>query len=69
MINRPDLGNLSIGSIADVAIFSMTKGNFGFLDITGGKLTGTQKLVSELTMRAGKVVWDLNGMAATTQMK
>jgi dihydroorotase len=66
VINRPDLGNLSIGSEADVAIFSLTKGNFGFLDITGKKLTGTQKLVSELTLRAGKVVWDLNGMAATS---
>lgn len=69
VINRTDLGNLSIGSDADIAIFSLVKGNFGYLDITNEKLTGTQKLVAELTMRAGKVVWDLNGMAATTQMK
>jgi dihydroorotase len=60
---------MSIGSDADIAIFSLVKGNFGYLDITNEKLTGTQKLVAELTMRAGKVVWDLNGMAATTQMK
>ena len=69
VINRPDLGNLSIGTEADVAIFSLAKGNFGFLDITGEKLNGTQKLVAELTIRAGKVVWDLNGMAAATQLK
>lgn len=69
VINRPELGNLGVGTEADVAIFSMLKGNFGFLDITGEKLNGTQKLVSELTMRAGKVVWDLNGMAATSQRK
>jgi len=65
MINRPDLGNLDIGSEADVAVFSIVKGNFGFLDISGEKLKGTQKLVAELTIRAGKIVWDLNGIAAT----
>jgi dihydroorotase len=64
IINRPDLGNLSPGSEADVAIFSLSKGNYGFTDISGEKLKGTQKLVAELTIRAGKVVWDLNGMAA-----
>jgi len=65
MINRSDLGNLDIGSEADVAVFSIVKGNFGFLDISGEKLKGTQKLVAELTIRAGKIVWDLNGIAAT----
>jgi dihydroorotase len=69
VINRPELGNLSVGSEADIAIFSLAKGNFGFIDITGEKLNGTQKLVAELTMRAGKVVWDLNGMAATSVRK
>lgn len=65
MINRSDLGNLDIGSEADIAVFSMMKGDFGFLDISGEKLKGTQKLVAELTIRAGKIVWDLNGIAAT----
>ncbi len=65
MMNRPDLGNLDVGSEADIAVFSIMKGDFGFLDIKGEKLKGTQKLVAELTIRAGKVVWDLNGIAAT----
>jgi dihydroorotase len=69
IINRPELGNLSVGSVADVAVFSLIKGNFGFLDITGEKLNGTQKLVAELTIRAGRVVWDLNGIAATKEWK
>jgi dihydroorotase len=64
IIKRPELGNLSIGSEADVAIFSITKGDFGFLDISGEKMNGTQKFVAELTIRAGKIVWDLNGIAA-----
>ncbi|HBE43502.1 MAG TPA: amidohydrolase/deacetylase family metallohydrolase, partial [Bacteroidales bacterium] len=65
MINRPDLGNLDVGSEADVAVFSVENGDFGFLDISGEKLKGTQKLVAELTIRAGRIVWDLNGIAAT----
>jgi dihydroorotase len=69
VINRPELGNLSVGADADVAVFSLATGNFGFLDITGEKLNGTQKLIAELTLRAGKVVWDLNGMAATSVRK
>lgn len=65
MINRPELGNLSVGTEADVAIFSITKGSFGYLDIAGEKLKGTRKLVAEMTIRAGRIVWDLNGLAAT----
>ncbi len=64
MINRPELGNLSVGTEADVAVFSISKGDYGFIDIGTDKLKGTQKLVAELTIRAGKIVWDLNGMAA-----
>ena len=61
VINRPDLGNLSAGSVADVAVFSIRKGDFGFLDVRGKKLKGNQKLEAELTIRAGKIVWNLNG--------
>jgi dihydroorotase len=61
VINRPDLGNLSAGSVADVAVFSIRKGDFGFLDVRGKKLKGSQKLEAELTIRAGKIVWNLNG--------
>ena len=64
VIKRPDLGNLSVGSDADVAVFNVRKGDFGFLDVRGTKLKGTQKLEAELTIRAGKIVWDLNGISA-----
>ena len=63
VINRPDLGNLSIGSEADVAVFSLKKGDFGFTDVRRNTLKGTQKLDAELTIRAGKIVWDLNGVS------
>jgi len=61
-IQREELGNLSVGSPADVAVLRLENGNFGFTDIYGARLRGTQKLFCELTLRNGKVVYDLNGI-------
>ncbi len=63
VIDRPELGHLSVGTEADVAVFGLREGDFGFLDIRGERLQGNRKLETELTIRAGKVVWDLNGRA------
>ena len=63
-IKRPELGNLSVGAEADVTVLNLRKGDFGFLDIRKTKLKGTQKLEAELTIRAGRIVWDLNGISA-----
>jgi dihydroorotase len=64
VIKREDLGHLSVGAPADVAVLRLEKGKFGFLDQRGGRLDGTQKLGCELTLRDGAVVWDLNGLAS-----
>jgi dihydroorotase len=61
-IKREDLGNLSPGSVADVAVLRVEQGDFGYTDMYGARLKGNQKLVAELTLREGKVVWDLNGI-------
>ena len=61
-IQRPDLGHLSEGAEADVAILRLVQGKFGFVDAYGARLSGTQKLEAELTVRGGRVVWDLNGI-------
>ena len=63
-INRTDLGHLSEGAVADVAVFSLRQGDFGFLDVRKQKIKGERKLETQLTLREGKVVWDLNGIAA-----
>jgi dihydroorotase len=48
-----------------VTVFSVRNGNFGFLERAGGtKMSGNQKIEAELTLRAGKVMWDLNGISA-----
>lgn len=65
-LKRNDLGNLGEGEVADIAIFGIRQGNFGFLDASGTKLEGSRKLECELTIRAGKVVFDLNGMASNS---
>ncbi len=64
VIGKPDLGHLSVGAEADVAVFNLREGDFGFLDVRRLKIQGSRKLETELTIRAGKVVWDLNGLAA-----
>ena len=61
-IKREDLGNLSPGAVADIAVFTLEKGKFGFTDMNGARMRGTQKLTCELTLRDGKVVYDLNGI-------
>jgi len=65
VINRKELGSLSVGSEADVAVFTVRNGDFGFTDVSGTRIMGKQKLEAELTIRAGKIVWDLNGISAT----
>jgi len=63
VIHRENLGHISEEAIADVAIFSMRKGNFGFYDKTGYKMEGKEKLECEMTIMGGKIVYDLNGIA------
>ncbi len=63
-IKRTDLGHLSVGAVADVTILNLRKGDFGFIDTQGKKMMGDKKLECELTIRDGKVVYDLNGLAS-----
>lgn len=63
-IKRPLLGNLDPGGEADVTILRVERGNFGFVDSAGARKSGDKRIVCEMTLRAGKVVWDLNGHAS-----
>jgi len=63
-IRHEELGNLGIGSIADITILSQLNGNFGFVDAGGNRITDKHKLEAEMTIKAGKIVWDLNGLSA-----
>src|SRR5262249_38729222 len=63
LINRGDLGHLDVGAGADVTVLSLREGTFGFLDVRNVRLPARQRLECELTLREGRVVWDLNGRA------
>jgi dihydroorotase len=63
VIQHTDLGHLSVGAEADVSVFNIREGKFGYMDARGSVLNGTKKLEAELTLRAGKVAWDLNGLS------
>lgn len=63
-IKREDLGNLSVGSVADIAVLSIVSGKFGFVDSGNKRIEGDRKLEAEVTIRAGRIVWDLNGLSA-----
>jgi dihydroorotase len=65
LIGRPALGHLDVGGEADVTVLGMRKGSFGFADGTNVSIRATEKLECELTIRAGQVIWDLNGMTST----
>ena len=63
-IHHEELGHLTKGAVADIAVLRLARGEFGFVDSARLRLRGTQKLVGELTLRDGRVVWDLNGMSS-----
>lgn len=64
VISRTELGTLNIGGTADITVLKLENGEFGYMDIRRMKITGKQKIVTELTIRNGKIVWDLNGLSA-----
>lgn len=62
-IHHEELGNLSVGAIADVSVLRVAKGDFGFTDMYGARMSGNSKFECEMTIKDGKVVYDLNGIS------
>jgi len=65
IIQRPELGHLSEGAVADIAVWRLLEGEFGYRDAHDGRLTGRQRLLCEMTLREGRIVWDWNSRTAT----
>lgn len=63
-IKMPALGHLDQGAEADIAVLRVENGQFGFVDSAGAVNPGTQRIVAEMTVRKGRIVWDLNGRAS-----
>jgi dihydroorotase len=62
-IKHEDLGHLSVGAGADIAVLRLERGRFGLVDMYGARMDSTERLVCELTIRDGRIVYDLNGIS------
>jgi dihydroorotase len=62
-IGHPELGNLSVGAEADIAVFKLLHGKFGYVDCGYARMDGDKKLECAMTLRAGKVVYDPTGVS------
>jgi dihydroorotase len=62
-IRRPDLGTLSVGKEADVAVLEEFNGKFSYIDCGFARLDGTVKLMARMTVRAGRILYDPSGLS------
>ena len=62
-INHEELGHLSVGAIADVTVLNLREGKFGFYDVARFKKEGKNLLECEMTIKDGKIVYDLNALS------
>ena len=62
IIKHTELGHLTAGVEADIAIFSIRTGKFGLFDNRGNRMDTDKKLECEMTIRAGRIVYNLNGI-------
>jgi dihydroorotase len=62
-IHRPDLGSLTIGKDADIAVLELMKGRFGYIDCGVAKMDANVKLAARMTVRAGRIVFDPSGLS------
>jgi dihydroorotase len=60
IIHHEELGHLTVGAVADVAVLRLEKGEFHYRDADGGRISGTQRLYADMTIREGIVRWDVN---------
>jgi dihydroorotase len=62
-IHRPDLGTLSVGSEADIAVLEELHGHFGYIDCGYARMDGNVKLLPRMTIRAGRILYDPSGLS------
>lgn len=62
-INRPELGSLTVGGPADVAVFELVKGKFSFVDTSGGREYGDKLIRNIMTVAEGRIGFDPYGLS------
>jgi len=64
-IGHPELGSLSVGSVADISVWSLAEGEFAYRDEKDASIKARQRLVPEMTLKDGRIVWDFNSRSGT----
>jgi dihydroorotase len=62
-IHRPELGTLTVGKEADIAVLELSKGHFSYIDCGVARFDGNAKLTARMTIRAGRIVYDPSGLS------
>jgi dihydroorotase len=62
-IHRPELGTLSVGREADIAVLEELHGHFGYIDCGYARMEGTSQIVARMTIRAGRILYDPSGLS------
>ena len=64
-IRRPELGTLSVGKEADIAVLEELHGRFSYIDCGYARMDGDVKLIARMTIREGRIVYDPSGLSMT----
>jgi dihydroorotase len=62
-IHRPELGTLSVGREADIAVLAELQGPFSYIDCGYARMDGQAKLVARMTIRGGRILYDPSGLS------
>jgi len=69
IIGHPELGHLTPGVSADVAVWNLIDGTFYFGDAKGGRISSSKRFICEMTLKEGKIEWDWNARSAVDYKK
>ena len=62
-IHRQELGSLSPGRDADIAVLDLVKGHFSYIDCGVARMDANQRLTARMTIRAGRILYDPSGLS------
>ncbi len=62
-IHRPELGTLSVGKDADIAVLELMKGHFSYIDSGVAKIDANVRLMARMTIRGGRILYDPSGLS------
>jgi len=60
-IHRPELGTLTVGRAADIAVLQVLHGKFSYMDDGFARMNGDVQLINRMTILGGRIVYDPSG--------